>query len=147
MSANTTCLYAVVYDFTNRVDEVTKLFKETHWASSRTPEDISLMLQNSMFSLGLESFESGELVAYARVIGDRVFKAIVEDVVVTKTLRNKGIGHILMNALLEEPSIATLQEVELYCDPKRRRFYEDFGFIVADDQLFMQSKGRKFDKF
>ena len=139
--------WQVVYDLSKRVGEIRKLFQETYWAGWRSEEDIKTMLENSIVSVGLEPCGGGELVAYARVIGDGVFKAIVEDVIVTTELRGQGVGHSLMNALMLTPNVASVEEVELYCDPRRKRFYEDSGFTVVEDQLFMRTKGRSFDKY
>lgn len=130
-----------VYSFTRRVKEVQKLFKETSWGGNRSEREIERMLRNSIASVGLEPRGGGELVAYARAVGDGVFKAVIEDVIVTEALRNQGVGRILMQTLLEMNDVGNAEEVELYCDPKRKRFYEENGFAVVADQLFMRSFG------
>ena len=52
------------------------------------------MLKNSK---GIGVWEENELVGFARVVSDGVFRAYIEDVVVHESVRNKGIGENAYN--------------------------------------------------
>ena len=52
------------------------------------------MLKNSI-AIGV--WEENELVGFARVVSDGVFRAYIEDVVVHESVRNKGIGEDAYN--------------------------------------------------
>ena len=56
--------------------------------------DIEKMLKNSI-AIGV--WEENELVGFARVVSDGVFRAYIEDVVVHENVRNKGIGENAYN--------------------------------------------------
>jgi GNAT superfamily N-acetyltransferase len=121
-----------------RLDDVLELFADTDWAHNRTRSDVSDMLNFPQAIVGLSETEDGKLIAFARALCDGHYKAIIEDVIVAESYRNKGIGHILMEALLAHPLVVSAEEFELYCDPRRLRFYSDAGFTVVEDQLFMR---------
>jgi predicted GNAT family N-acyltransferase len=134
----------VVWDLNSYVENICELFSETHWAAWRRKEDVKAMLRNSIVSIGLVDGTTDTLVGFARVVGDGKFKAIIEDVVVSEELRGKGIGTILVDALLNHPLVAGVEEVELYCSKDLLTFYGKAGFNVVSDQLFMRTKGRTF---
>lgn len=59
------------------------------------------MLKNSI-AIGV--WEENELIGFARVVTDGVFRADIEDVVVHESVRNKGIGEKMLTMLLQEVS-------------------------------------------
>jgi len=131
--------FDVLYDFgTERVEDVMALFADTDWAAHRTREDIVHMMANTQVLVGLQPAGSDSFVGFARALSDGRYKAVIEDVVVAAGVRNLGVGHVLMAAVMAHPVVATVEEVELYCHPDRLRFYRDAGFSVVDDQLFMR---------
>ena len=72
--------------------------------------------------------EGGRLVAFARVITDRVFKALVFDVIVAPDRRGDGLGRMLVDHIVTHPVIAGVKHLELYCLPELVPFYEAMGF-------------------
>lgn len=103
-----------------------ELFESLWWTTKRALEDVQVMLEHSL----VVAFEddSGELVAFARVISDRVYKALILDVVVVPALRGSGLGGRLLDAVLTDPRLARVEHFELYCAPDRVAFYERRGF-------------------
>ncbi len=93
------------------------------------------MLQNSDFIFGMVTPESQELLAFARILTDRVFKAMVFDVIVHPAHRQAGVGSLLMTHILARPEIARVQHIELYCLPERVRFYQRHDFTAELGEL------------
>ena len=67
-------------------------------------------------------WKENELIGFARVVSDGVFRAYIEDVVVHESVRNKGIGEKMLTMLLEE--ISYIDIVSLFCG-------ETYNFLWA----------------
>ena len=75
-------------------EKIKKLYDSVGWWPERKEVDIEKMLKNSI-AIGV--WEENELVGFARVVSDGVFRAYIEDVVVHENVRNKGIGENAYN--------------------------------------------------
>jgi len=93
------------------------------------------MLQNSDFTFGIVATESQELLAFARILTDRVFKAVIFDVIVHPAHRHAGLGTLLMAHILEHPELANVRHFELYCLSERAGFYQRLGFTTELGEL------------
>lgn len=109
-----------------QVETLTDWFDELWWTSGRTRADVEIALANSV----VVAFEddSRELAGFARVISDRVYKALILDVVVDPKHRGRGLGKRLMDDAMSHPDLAAVQHFELYCAPDMVEFYERWGF-------------------
>jgi GNAT superfamily N-acetyltransferase len=87
---------------------------------------IARALENSLAVTSI--WNKGELVAFARATGDRVFNATVWDVVVRPSYQHMGIGMMVMNELLKELDAYQIPLITLYADPGTDGFYKRFGF-------------------
>lgn len=118
------------------VDELTeaqtrdlhRMYQREWWTGGRGQEDIQRMLAHSDVVLGLCDANDGRLVAFARVLTDRVYKGLILDVIVEATHRKRGLGHALMDALVEHPTLKKVEHLELYCLPELVPFYRRWGF-------------------
>lgn len=108
------------------VEELTSLFGELWWTPGRTREDVERMLAHSLVVAFVD--DRGSLAAFARVLSDRVYKALVFDVVVAPALRGTGLGDRLVHAVLDHPELREVRHFELYCAPDMVPYYERFGF-------------------
>ena len=63
------------------------------------------MLKNSI-AIGV--WEENELIGFARVVSDGVFRAYIEDVVVHERVRNKGIERRCLQCCLKKYLISIL---------------------------------------
>lgn len=90
-------------------------------------------------------FEDNTLVGMATMATYQVIsgrKAWIEDVVVSKDYRNKGIGEKLTLALLEKAQEIDIQSVLLFSNPKREaahRLYKRLGFLEKGSTLFIKN--------
>jgi predicted GNAT family N-acyltransferase len=72
--------------------------------------------------------DTDRLVAFARVLTDDVYRALVYDVVVTSDRRGDGLGRLLMDAIVTHPRLADVESIELVCQPELVDFYRHWGF-------------------
>ena len=86
------------------------------------------MLAHTDFVFGFVEEETGQMVAFARVLTDRVYKALVLDVIVAPAHRGAGLGRKLMDAMLAHPELRAVRHWELYCKPEMMPLYRKWGF-------------------
>ena len=103
-----------------------RLYAGEWWCKDRTLDETRRVVAGSSLVFGFT--ESGTLVAFARVLTDRIFKALVFDVIVDPAHRDAGLSVALMRRILEHPDLERVKTVELYCLPELVPFYERLGF-------------------
>ncbi len=113
------------------VGKIKTLYDSVGWWPERKEIDIEKMLKNSI-AIGV--WKENELIGFARIVSDGVFRAYIEDVVVHESVRNKGIGENMLTMLLEE--ISHIHIVSLFCGEKLLQFYGEQQF-QATKQIVM----------
>ena len=106
------------------IAELMSLLAETSWAGARDPKGIAEMLKHT--HLWVIARVGGQLVGFGRAIGDGVYRALIEDVIVAERFRLHGIGSALLERLLGE--LSPCEKIQLDCEPTLRPFYEKAGF-------------------
>lgn len=112
-------------------EQIKNLYDSVGWWPERKEVDIGKMLKNSI-AIGV--WKENELIGFARVVSDGVFRAYIEDVVVHKSVRNKGIGEKMLTMLLRK--ISHIDIVSLFCGEKLIKFYGEQQF-QATNQIVM----------
>lgn len=118
-----------------QVQQLHSLYQEEWWTAGRSLADIRTMLQYSDFTFGVVTADSQELVGFTRVLTDRVYKALLFDVIVHSKHRGAGLGSFLLTHILQHPVLSGVRHIELYCLPERREFYRRHGFTAALGEL------------
>ena len=117
------------------------LYQEEWWTAGRRLADVRRMLVHSSLVVAFCEARGDRLVAFARVLTDRVYKALILDVIVSAGLRGRGFGRRLLKAVLARPELADVRHFELYCRPERAAFYRHFGFEgEAGDLVLMRMR-------
>ena len=111
-----------------QIDELHNLFGSEWWTEGRDRTDIETMVDHSDEVVGLRDSDTGELVAFARVLTDYVYRAFIFDVIVEESRRGNGLGRRIMDAIVEHPSLSEVERLELYCSEDQTSFYEQWGF-------------------
>ena len=123
-------------------EELWRLYQEEWWTRDRSLEDVRRMLAGSDLVFGMIADPGGTLAGFARVLSDRVFKAVVLDMIVAGPWRGEGLGRRLMGAVLAHPELAGVRHFELYCLEEVAPFYEQWGFTADMGSLcFMRRSG------
>lgn len=119
------------------LDDLLALYETTWWAAGRSRRDVERMLEGSVWVALADADD--HLVAFARAVTDRVYKALVLDVVVDRARHGTGIGRRIMDLLVGHPELAQVRHFELYCKPDMAPFYERWGFTDdTGDIVFMR---------
>lgn len=118
-----------------QVGQLHSLFQNEWWSAGRSLADVRVMLQHSDFIFGIVAPQSQELLSFARILTDRVFKAAIFDVIVHPAHRHAGLGSKLMAHILSHEDIARVQHIELYCLPERAQFYQRHDFTAELGEL------------
>jgi GNAT superfamily N-acetyltransferase len=102
------------------------LSNRSYWAKGRSRQKIATSITNSM-CFGVYT-EAGQQVAFARVLSDYAVFAWIMDVFVLEEFRGKGLGKMLMDAIVNHPELQDLERWGLGTKDAHG-LYEQFGFM------------------
>ena len=119
-----------IYSFSEPInpEELRQLLQQTSWADKRDPLDIQRMLDRSQITLGV--WDEDKLIAFARVITDDLFRALIDDVVVDQSYRHQGVASEMLGRILKR--LEHIEIVMLDCGTDLIGFYGQFGFEPKD---------------
>ena len=124
------------------LDQLVWLYANEFWCSKRKRSDVEIMLKNTDIVVGVKT-EMNELVGFARVLTDFVYKATIYDLIVHPEWRSNKIGKLLMDTVLNHQELNDIGHFDLNCLPEMYSYYEQWGFTTDVGELgFM----RKFNK-
>ena len=84
----------------------------------------------------VSAWDGPTLVGFGRASSDRVFRAVLWDVVVAGDHQGRGLGRQLVEALLADPALAAVERVYLMTT-NSAGFYHQLGFEQMDQQKLM----------
>ena len=131
----------VTYDLSDKnIEELHLLYQTEWWTKGRSLQETTACVKGSQINIGILSNENS-LIAYARVLTDFTFKALIFDILVSESQRGNGLGGKLIYLIKEHKALASVKSFELYCLPEMFSFYEKHGFSteVGDIKLMRQS--------
>jgi len=105
-----------------------KLYQSEWFTEGRFLDDVKKMLSHTDFVFGICDVNNDDLIGFARVISDQVYKAFVFDVIVDPSYRNKGLGKLIMETIFNHPKLNNVHHIELYCPESLVPYYEKLGF-------------------
>lgn len=111
-------------------DQLHALTQKMWWSTDRTREDMLTMLKHCLPFAVIDN-NTQQLVGFARVLTDEIRYAYIYDVMTEESLRGKGIGNMIMHAILAHPKLSRVKYFELTCAPDMADYYKKFGF--SDD--------------
>jgi GNAT superfamily N-acetyltransferase len=121
----------------DRLPQLMQLYSSEWWTSHRTSEQVRDLVRWSDLVVGLCDLADDRLVAFARVLTDRTFRAFIFDVIVAAEHRGRGLGHRLIEEVLSNPLVRGAEQVELYCRPELVQFYASLGFRRPDSGVVL----------
>ena len=105
------------------------LSQSSYWARGRSRAAVATSIQNSIC---VGAYENDRQVGFARAVTDRAVFAYIADVFVLPPWRGRGIGKLLMRAIVEHPDLQGLA-VMLLRTRDAHGLYARFGFEAAHD--------------
>ncbi len=103
--------------------DVVGLYRTQGWWPEREAARVAEVLTAGP---AVGAWRDQQLVGFARAVTDGVFRAYLEDLVVSPDFRGRGIGHLLVRRLVNllPPTAIT----SLFCAPELADFYVKEGF-------------------
>ncbi|MBB2482554.1 GNAT family N-acetyltransferase [Heyndrickxia sporothermodurans] len=112
----------------NQIIDLHHLFQLEWWTKGRNLNDVKRMVDNSDIIVAYCLPETNELIAFARVLTDYVYKALIFDVMVNESYRKKDLGRGLVDKIMKHPLLKDVKHFELYCKLEMLPFYRKWGF-------------------
>jgi GNAT superfamily N-acetyltransferase len=109
------------------------LAEDSYWARGVSREVVERSLENSL-CFGV--YADGGQVAFARAVTDRSTFAWLADVFVVEEHRGRGVGELLVRAVLSHPELQTLRRW-LLATADAQGLYRRFGFEDSPEARFM----------
>ena len=115
------------------IDQLMPLMAQTYWAAERSKEEVLTAVQNSVCFGAYD--ESDTLVGFARVVTDFVSHWYLCDVIVDEKHRGKGIGKMLIAAVVADERFA--KAPALLKTKDAHGLYRKYGFLDVDPDRVM----------
>jgi GNAT superfamily N-acetyltransferase len=134
------------YEFSTdpaRIDpaRVHELIADTYWGTGRPREVMDAAIAGSR-PYGVYRSDTGEQVAFARVVTDGVTFAWLADVVVDPAVRGQGVGKLLIAGVVAELEPLGLRRT-LLATADASGLYEQFGWVPVDPQYSWMERPRR----
>jgi len=111
------------------------LVNGSYWAKNRTLEQTRKAIENSL-CFGV--YAAGLQVGFGRVVSDYATFAYIGDVFVLDQYRKRGVGKILMQAMIDHPDLQGLRRWVL-ATRDAHGLYEQYGFSgLAHPERWME---------
>lgn len=108
----------------------------SYWAKGIPLNTMEKAINNSL-CFGVFT-DSGEQVAFARMVTDSTTFAYLADVFVTKAHRGNGLSKLLMQTIMAHPNLQGIRRM-LLATRDAHNLYEQFGFkALSSPKLFME---------
>jgi ribosomal protein S18 acetylase RimI-like enzyme len=110
-------------------DQIVELYKAGNWwLEHYTTDGLDILIKGSFaFTVAIDA-ATGRAVGMGRAISDGTSDAWLQDIVVLKEYRGRGIGRAITEKLLEHCISRGLVWVGLVAEPGSKKFYEPLGF-------------------
>jgi GNAT superfamily N-acetyltransferase len=109
------------------LEQLHALYQNEWWSKGRSLEATRAGVLGSQLCVGLVT-PADELAAFARVLSDFTFKALIFDVIVAPEHRQAGLGDEVMSRIVGHERLQGVKSFELYCLPEMMPFYHRHGF-------------------
>jgi GNAT superfamily N-acetyltransferase len=117
-----------VYAMTDtHIRQLHQLYQGEWWTRGRSLEQTQRCVGGSQVCVGLVDANE-RLAAFARVVTDFTFKALIFDVIVDPAARSQGLGQRVIALIKGHDKLRDICHFELYCLPDLYGFYRKFGF-------------------
>lgn len=109
-------------------EQLCQFYQQIFWACGRLPDDVAKMFDS--ISLHVSVWDDGNLIGFVRSVTYRVYRALVDDLIVSTPYQGQGIGTERMRRIDSE--LKMVDEVLLMCGSDVVSFYQRLGYTHAD---------------
>lgn len=109
-------------------------YSKEWWTKGRSLADVTRMLEHCDLTVFCHDGEN-RIAAFARVLTDYTFKAMIFDVIVAEQYRGQGLGQRTVERILNHERLSRVKSFELYCPDRLVPFYEKMGFVKGTSSL------------
>lgn len=120
-------------------EDMIKLYKDAGWWEDAYDTDhgfLERIAQRSALFVG--AFIDDRMIGMGRALSDLCSDAFIQDIVVLKSFRKKGIGQKIVEFLSNELKKRGVDWIGLVAEPGTTRFYEKMGFRPLKDHVPMK---------
>ena len=123
------------------IERLQTLFNaNTSWAKHRSKKDIKKMLSSSQ--VVVSAWKDQSLIGFGRATSDKVYRAVLWDIVVERSEQNFGIGKRIINSLISHKLISNVEKIYIMTT-KFEQFYSKMGFNYTINQKLMFINNKK----
>jgi N-acetylglutamate synthase-like GNAT family acetyltransferase len=108
--------------------DVEDFLRQSYWAAERSRERIERSIANSLCFAVIDE-NSGNTVAFSRIVTDYADFAWLCDVFVDPDMRGRGVGAWMLECVVEHPDLQGLRRIVL-ATADAHGLYERFGFTT-----------------
>ncbi len=122
--------------------DVINLYKEADWwdtSYDAHPEFVDKIVENSLLFAGV--FKDKKMVGMGRALSDGVSDAYIQDIVVLKKYRKRGLGNKIVKLLIKELEKSGVDWIGVVAQPGTTSFYKNIGFDLLKDHTPMRYRG------
>jgi len=124
------------------LEAIVELYQDAGWwqESPQARKAIPLMIRNSFCFILVQENSSQKIVGMGRALSDGCSDAYIQDVVILKSFRQKGLGAKLIQELTSYCQKKGLEWIGLIGEPGTKSFYEKLGFEELPSYIPMKWK-------
>ncbi len=94
--------HTVVYELTeSQLEDLRNCYRSYSWWDDRTLADVRSAIEHTDVTVRLCREETETLIAAGQVLTDFVYYGKIYDVIVDESLRGDGVGHTLLEAIVD----------------------------------------------
>ncbi|MCJ2519542.1 MAG: GNAT family N-acetyltransferase [Candidatus Thermoplasmatota archaeon] len=68
------------------------------------------------------------MATFARILTDYLYRVLILHMIVEASPRNRGLGRVLMEAIIDHPSLKSVGQLDICCLSDMMPFYRKWGF-------------------
>ena len=121
----------------NKLKEL--LDKHAFWAKERDIDDLKVLLANSTVIVSV--WKGKKLIGFGRATSDRIYRAVLWDIVVEENSQGSGLGRKVIEVLLSSKEMKSVEKVYLMTT-NSSEFYLQNGFRRCVDQSLLIKSDR-----
>ncbi|OGV47979.1 MAG: GNAT family N-acetyltransferase [Lentisphaerae bacterium GWF2_44_16] len=121
--------------------DIVSLYKDAGWWEKEYDSDpsfVKVIVKKSFCFAG--AFDGKRLVGMGRALSDGISDAYIEDIVVLKKYRDRGIGSGITNTIIEQLKKNNIDWITLIGEPGTEKFYRRLNFRTMKNYLPMRLK-------